>query len=842
MKRSLRTLLPLLAASLLASLTLSASPAAAAPGDGTVTVRITTPAGVPATVRMAGLFGGSRQPVRVATKPAAGTTATVRLTAPPGLYGIVPQRVVVDGVAYVGRTNRPAIVPIPRIPFTVEVTYTAEDGASALHATSVAPTELGLEWSAPPGARFVLRRAVGDVPPATRIHGTDVRTTGTTALDTGLEAGRRYSYSLFTQYRNRWVGPLTITAGTTPPPGSTDAAFVAPATTLIAATTDVVSATTTGAGVDVVFRNGIRTLTPGAGVTLPVSEQLPGGFLGVVERIATDGRVVGLRAGGLSDAFDYYEIAVEDIASQPGEDAQPLAAPNALRAPGPEPDSTIPERAETAPTPDGLAEAAPDQLLTPFAAAAAPAAARAASCSSGGGSVSVDIDPSFRLGGRFASRMDKYRFLGVDVPVGASLDMELTATATGSTTVKAESGAECSLDLGKVTRLLSTSPIPISVVVTPTAEIAINGAVELENLGVQVTGGVRVQGTMSLKNGAAFDAEPILSATPLSPTITASGAVEVKLGGDIVVGPGAGTPNAGVIAGVRGEMYPLDASFGPFFSAGDARFNACLAAEAEFTAALSLVAKAWLGDWKFSESITLDALEGSFGYGGSPWDLPAGCSDLPGGGNPPDSLFGPGVTKLKESTTGGVEQVGYVPGFVPGAKSWVLSTGLISNAVGSPGFFASTNLGGPGDPGLTDLAGFPTYDAVRYEVSLVPTGSTLNVRYVFASEEYPEFVGSSFNDVMAVLVDGKNCAAVPGTSTPVAINTINAGSNSAFFVDNANGAPGYNTTMDGLTVPLTCSVPVTPGQAVTVQIVVADTSDHVYDSAVALVDGGIWTS
>jgi hypothetical protein len=47
--------------------------------------------------------------------------------------------------------------------------------------------------------------------------------------------------------------------------------------------------------------------------------------------------------------------------------------------------------------------------------------------------------------------------------------------------------------------------------------------------------------------------------------------------------------------------------------------------------------------------------------------------------------------------------------------------------------------------------------------------------------------------------------------------------------------------MDGLTVPLTCSVPVTPGQPVVVKIGVADTSDPVYDSAVALVDGGIWT-
>lgn len=36
-------------------------------------------------------------------------------------------------------------------------------------------------------------------------------------------------------------------------------------------------------------------------------------------------------------------------------------------------------------------------------------------------------------------------------------------------------------------------------------------------------------------------------------------------------------------------------------------------------------------------------------------------------------------------------------------------------------------------------------------------------------------------------------------------------------------------------------MPVTVGKPVTVEIVAADTSDHVYDSAVALLDGGIWT-
>ena len=57
----------------------------------------------------------------------------------------------------------------------------------------------------------------------------------------------------------------------------------------------------------------------------------------------------------------------------------------------------------------------------------------------------------------------------------------------------------------------------------------------------------------------------------------------------------------------------------------------------------------------------------------------------------------------------------------------------------------------------------------------------------------------------------------------------------------ATGAAGYSTSMDGLTKPLTCDVPVTPGQPVTLRIMIADTADHVYDSAVGLVDRGIWS-
>ncbi len=168
-------------------------------------------------------------------------------------------------------------------------------------------------------------------------------------------------------------------------------------------------------------------------------------------------------------------------------------------------------------------------------------------------------------------------------------------------------------------------------------------------------------------------------------------------------------------------------------------------------------------------------------------------------------------------------------------------TGLVSNAQGSPASFASTALGLPGDPQLSSYSGHPTYDAGSYTAMLIPSGTTLHVRYAFASEEYPEYVGSVFNDVMAVFVDGQNCAFVPGTGAPVSINSINDHTNEQYYVDNSSGTSGYNAVFDGITVPLECSVPVTPGKPVSVRIALADASDGAYDSAVALLDGGIWS-
>ena len=58
--------------------------------------------------------------------------------------------------------------------------------------------------------------------------------------------------------------------------------------------------------------------------------------------------------------------------------------------------------------------------------------------------------------------------------------------------------------------------------------------------------------------------------------------------------------------------------------------------------------------------------------------------------------------------------------------------------------------------------------------------------YVFGSDEYLEFAGSSFNDIFAMFLNGEDLAIVPKTTdTPVSINTVNQYNNNEYFVAKA---------------------------------------------------------
>ena len=184
----------------------------------------------------------------------------------------------------------------------------------------------------------------------------------------------------------------------------------------------------------------------------------------------------------------------------------------------------------------------------------------------------------------------------------------------------------------------------------------------------------------------------------------------------------------------------------------------------------------------------------------------------------------------------------------------LLTSGSITNAIGpNTNGGTSYNQGMPGDADLDAVLGgfFTTYDACILEFDMKVASDTLKLDYVFGSEEYLEFVGSSFNDVFAFYLSGDgitgqvNIATIPGTGDVVAINSVNADTNSAYFVHNGDGFTSPYDSLDiyvqydGLTTVLQARYPVTPDSVYHMKLAVADAGDGIFDSGVFLATGAL---
>ncbi|HQV52934.1 MAG: choice-of-anchor L domain-containing protein [Flavobacteriales bacterium] len=198
----------------------------------------------------------------------------------------------------------------------------------------------------------------------------------------------------------------------------------------------------------------------------------------------------------------------------------------------------------------------------------------------------------------------------------------------------------------------------------------------------------------------------------------------------------------------------------------------------------------------------------------------------------------------------------------------ILSTGTATDAAGSGIDFASGGSGTAGDQDLEDLSGQIISDAAILEFDFIPTGDTLRFRYVFGSEEYPEYVCDIFNDAFGFFLSGpgingpfsnnaKNIALIPSTTVPITINTVNSGSpggfndattcasadpnwvnNSIYYVDNGTGT---TVVYDGFTTVLTAFSLVECGQLYHIKLAIGDGGDSSFDSAVFL-EAGSFTS
>ncbi len=238
-------------------------------------------------------------------------------------------------------------------------------------------------------------------------------------------------------------------------------------------------------------------------------------------------------------------------------------------------------------------------------------------------------------------------------------------------------------------------------------------------------------------------------------------------------------------------------------------------------------------------------------------------------------LVGTNVKVLSSSlscNTGGSGQ------FTTGTSNLGLTGGVLlgsgeavtDNATGTVGANGAASLevnainpAGPGDPDLDAIVSpRTTQSACVLTFSFIPdidTVSELRFNYVFASEEYPEYACSNFNDAFGFFLTGgttphaysnTNLALIPNTTVPVAINSVNPGpgnfgtaSNctppgstapySAFYVDNTGGT---TVTYDGFTTVLQAQALLQPCSTYTIKMAVANVSDNGLQSAVFLAE------
>jgi gliding motility-associated-like protein len=219
-----------------------------------------------------------------------------------------------------------------------------------------------------------------------------------------------------------------------------------------------------------------------------------------------------------------------------------------------------------------------------------------------------------------------------------------------------------------------------------------------------------------------------------------------------------------------------------------------------------------------------------------------------------DVLVGQGVQVSNIAFSGNATARGYFNGSnsnIGLSSGIIISTGRAVDAQGPNGTPLSdpgTEFFGPGDPALSAISGslLGTFDAAILSFDFVPSSDTVQFRYVFASDEYMLYVGTGVNDVFAFLISGPgivgemNVALIPGTTTPVTIDNVNANTNAQYYIDNEN-PPGNSVEYNGFTQVFTAQAVLQPCQTYRIRLAIADAGDGSYDSAVFL-EAGSFTS
>lgn len=188
----------------------------------------------------------------------------------------------------------------------------------------------------------------------------------------------------------------------------------------------------------------------------------------------------------------------------------------------------------------------------------------------------------------------------------------------------------------------------------------------------------------------------------------------------------------------------------------------------------------------------------------------------------------------------------------PFANGFLLTTG---NAVSAGNGFIGPNLNEgtsawTGDTDLENALGITnTLNATVIEFDLISVTNQISFNYLMASEEYQLDFPCNVSDGFALLIRPagtnapyQNLAIIPGTNTPVGIDTVHPEVVGQCPAENVNFFEGTNighTNYQGRTFPFTATATVQPNVAYHLKLVVADQLDFRADTAIFIESGSL---
>jgi hypothetical protein len=177
------------------------------------------------------------------------------------------------------------------------------------------------------------------------------------------------------------------------------------------------------------------------------------------------------------------------------------------------------------------------------------------------------------------------------------------------------------------------------------------------------------------------------------------------------------------------------------------------------------------------------------------------------------------------------------------ASDVLTSSGVLSPTEGSDFAYLTTGkVGFSPQPG-EDLPplGRPQGDRSSLNLALtVPANAnSFAFDFYFLSAEYPEYVGSAYNDEFVAQVTGNawtGNAALDNSGNAISVNSA------LFSVTQSSqlSGTGFDNGVGGGTGWLTVVVPATPGDSITISFSIYDATDGVYDSSV-IIDDFYWS-